>query len=98
MRIWPSVAFPYQRRTPPEGIEIASQWIPGSVLVGSNAFVIHRDKSVFGQDAAEFRPERWLESSPEQISLMNRHMIQFGAGSRTCLGKNISIVVSCGCS
>ncbi|KAH6975712.1 putative cytochrome P450 oxidoreductase [Ilyonectria destructans] len=92
MRIWPSVAFPYQRYTPAEGVNVSGEWIPGSVLVGSNAFVIHRDKTIFGHDAETFRPDRWLDSPPEKVSLMNRHMIQFGAGSRTCLGKNISIV------
>ncbi|GAD98246.1 hypothetical protein PTT_08923 [Paecilomyces variotii No. 5] len=92
MRLWPSVAFPYQRLTPPEGAEIAGEYFPGNVLVSSNAFVIHRDRSVFGEDADEFRPERWIESPPERVSYMNKHMFQFGGGSRTCLGKNIATV------
>ena len=93
MRIFPSVAFPYQRWTPKEGATIAGNFFPGGVLVGCSAWVIHRNKTVFGQDANEFRPERWLESE-ECSKFMKRYMMQFGMGTRTCLGKNIALLVS----
>lgn len=28
-----------------------------------NGWVIHRNKDVFGDDAEEYRPERWLDES-----------------------------------
>jgi cytochrome P450 len=40
-----------------------------------NAAVIHRDKTVFGDDADEFRPERWINCAEEQVKLMNRHLM-----------------------
>jgi hypothetical protein len=40
--------------------------------VGVNAHVIHRNKEVFGEDAETFRPERWIDSDPEQVKLMDR--------------------------
>ncbi|KAL3958241.1 hypothetical protein ACCO45_006403 [Purpureocillium lilacinum] len=64
---------------------------PGTI-VGINPAVIHHDKSVFGEDAAEFNPERWLTSDDERIKYMDRHLMTFGYGSRTCIGKNISIM------
>lgn len=36
-------------------------------VVGINPWVLHRNRDVFGDDAAEFRPERWLVSA-EQTS------------------------------
>lgn len=29
-------------------------------MVGINAWVVHRDHTVFGADAESWRPERWL--------------------------------------
>jgi hypothetical protein len=30
--------------------------------VGANAWVLHYNKDIFGDDAAVYKPERWLES------------------------------------
>lgn len=45
-------------------------------------------------DAHEFRPERWdPDITPaEQLALMERYYMPFGAGTRTCIGKNISLL------
>ncbi|KAJ5738610.1 cytochrome P450 family protein [Penicillium malachiteum] len=42
---------------------------------------------IWGADAEEFRPERWL--GPE-TSELKRYFFGFGGGSRTCLGRNIN--------
>lgn len=57
-----------------------------------SAPTIHCDKSIFGVDADEFRPERWLEAAPDQLKNMDRGFLAFGYGARTCIGKNISIM------
>jgi hypothetical protein len=62
------------------------------VQVGMNAHVVHRDKRVFGEDADLFNPERWLESEARNKE-MEKYLLTFGAGSRTCVGKNISLMV-----
>lgn len=57
--------------------------------------MLHQNKEIFGPDADEYRPERWLESEgadPAKLSRMRQSMFQFGAGSRTCIGKNISLM------
>lgn len=55
-----------------------------------NAMVVQFDKEVFGEDAHEFRPERWLQSE-ERYRAMDKAMLVFGAGTRTCIGKHVSI-------
>ncbi|XHG07452.1 hypothetical protein AWENTII_010599 [Aspergillus wentii] len=72
MRMNPSVSFTLPRHVPKEGCEMAGFWIPGGTKVGMNAAVLHFDKGVFGEDAAEYRPERWLEPGAET---MNRYML-----------------------
>lgn len=49
--------------------------LPEGTVVGVNAAVVHRDKEIFGPDADEFRPERWLqrnEEDTERIKQMER--------------------------
>jgi cytochrome P450 len=55
-----------------------------------NAMVTQFDETVFGKDAQEFRPERWLESE-ERFRVMEKAMLVFGAGTRTCIGKHVSV-------
>lgn len=87
MRLHPSVGLTMPRHAPPEGLLIGDQHIPGGYRVGMNPAVVQRDKSVYGIDANSFRPRRWLEGDS---TIMDRSMIQFGAGTRTCIGKNVS--------
>lgn len=91
-RMHPAVGLLLERITPPQGAKICGQFVPGGTVVGCNAWVLHQNKEVFGEDADEYRPERWMESEPARLSKMRQSMFQFGAGSRTCIGKNISLM------
>lgn len=53
---------------------------------------MHRHPDIFAPDPDVFRPERWLESGVQQLKDMERCFIPFGLGTRTCIGKNISIL------
>ena len=94
-RLHPAVGLVLERIVPKAGATIAGRFIPGGTTVGCNAYVVHRRREIFGQDVENFRPERWLESEgadPKQVKEMRATMFQFGAGSRTCIGKNISLL------
>lgn len=92
LRIHPAAGLILERVVPPQGINILGHQIKGGTIVGCNAWVLHRRSEVFGADPDAFKPERWLEASPEQLKEMKATMFQFGAGARTCLGKNISLL------
>ena len=49
--------------------------------VGVNGAVVHYDKDVFGPNADSFNPDRWIEGYDARL---DKTMIQFGAGPRTC--------------
>ena len=51
--------------------------------------MIHRSKDIFGPDAEEFNPDRWLD--PANASYMDKYMLSFGGGSRTCIGRNFAM-------
>ncbi|KAK8016797.1 hypothetical protein PG993_014986 [Apiospora rasikravindrae] len=75
LRLHPAPGLPLWRVVPEGGATISSQYFEAGSVVGINLWVAHYDKSVYGDDADLFRPERWIE---------------FGLGSRTCIGRHIS--------
>ncbi|KAH8903134.1 cytochrome P450 [Coniochaeta sp. PMI_546] len=98
-RLHPAPGLPMERVVPEPGIEIAGHYVKGGTIVGCSAWIIHMNKEVFGEDVEVYRPERWLvdesrdrEREEQRIKEMNGNMLQFGMGSRTCIGKNISLL------
>ncbi|KAI1327392.1 cytochrome P450 [Xylariaceae sp. FL0255] len=101
-RLHPAAGLPLERIVPKPGVEIAGRYVKGGTIVGCSAWLIHRRPEIFGDDVDLYRPERWLvdESLPPEereerthrVGEMNKHMFQFGMGSRTCIGKNISLL------
>lgn len=76
MRMRPGVGLNITRHVPPHGAEIDGKKYPGGMRVALNGWVLHRDRSVFGQDADDFRPERWLEGDEKKVKAMDRSMYQ----------------------
>lgn len=75
MRCHPGVSFPLERIVPDGGAVLNGQNLAPGVIVGVNPAVIHHDKTIFGEGAAEFRPERWTESDEERVKFMDRHLM-----------------------
>lgn len=92
LRLHPATGLPLWREVPEGGATLCGTWFPAGTNVGMNSWVAHRNLDVWGEDADEFRPERWLESTEEQLRKMNAVFMPFGLGSRTCIGKNISLL------
>lgn len=91
LRIHPAAGLPLERIVPPGGVSLAGRYIPAGTIVGCSAWTIHRSEKIFGHDTDKFRPNRWLES-PDRAAEMNQFLFTFGAGARTCVGKNISFL------
>ncbi|KAI6349330.1 hypothetical protein MCOR25_010676 [Pyricularia grisea] len=91
MRMRPAVGLNITRHVPPEGAELDGHFFRGGTRVAVNGWVLHRDKGVFGDDAKEFRPERWLEDA-ENAKRMDRYMFQFGGGAHLCIGRNLALL------
>lgn len=92
LRMHPAVGLLLERVVPASGAQLGIFHLPAGTVVGMNPWVAARDKSVYGADTDDFRPERWLEASEERLKVMERNFLAFGAGARTCLGKNISLL------
>lgn len=57
----------------------------GTTIV-CNIYALHRRKDIWGDDADEFRPERWLEGKKHAW-----HHLPFSGGPRTCLGRQMAL-------
>ena len=91
-RLHPAPGLILERVVPPQGMQILHDFIPGGTIIGCNAWVVQRRPEVFGVDVDVFRPERWIDASADKLREMKGTMLQFGAGARTCIGKNISLL------
>jgi cytochrome P450 len=89
LRLHPGVGFTMPRVVDRTGIELSGMYIPQGWKVGMNAAVVGRDEGVYGLDANTFRPERWLERTDSNMDRCNN--LVFGAGTRTCIGKHVSL-------
>ncbi|KAH7199160.1 pisatin demethylase [Fusarium oxysporum] len=89
LRLHPGVGTQLTRVVTKGGLVIEGQFFPEGTEVGVNGWALYHKKAIFGVDACEFRPERWLETG-ENLNIGGS--FAFGAGSRSCIGKNISIL------
>ncbi|KAF7976119.1 hypothetical protein HWV62_7559 [Athelia sp. TMB] len=70
-----------------------------SVITGQEVLIpirmINRSYDIWGPDAKEFKPERWLNEDgfPAKVKLVSghRHLLTFSDGARTCLGKTFAL-------
>lgn len=92
MRLLPSIVFQLLRITPEEGITVGDKFIPAGTSIGMSPMAQNRDRTVWGDDADEFVPERWLESDEKSRYLEANNMTFGGSGPRMCVGKNIALV------
>jgi cytochrome P450 len=64
----------------------------GGVNIVWLPMLLHRDKSLWGEDADEFIPERWID--PESIARYVANPFMYGPfsyGPRTCLGRGYAL-------
>ncbi|KAJ5230362.1 hypothetical protein N7489_011070 [Penicillium chrysogenum] len=99
LRLHPAVGLMLERVVPAEGLQLPDgPFLPAGTIVGANPWIIHRHR-IFGEDVESFVPERWLKMNTESEAdfqdrkqKMLRATFTFGAGPRTCIGKNISLL------
>ncbi|KZV75607.1 cytochrome P450 [Peniophora sp. CONT] len=96
LRLWPPV--PFNGRASREDVLWPAQepggkpiFVPAGTLCTYSVFVLHRRKDLWGEDAEEFDPMRFLD---ERVKLMTGKgsfiFVPFNAGPRICLGQQFA--------
>ncbi|KAK5698565.1 hypothetical protein LTR17_023555 [Elasticomyces elasticus] len=71
---------------------IAGTHFPEGTSVGCMPAALHLNPAVFGEDAHEYRPERWLLADPEGLRKMESSHMGLSRGRRVCLGQHIAMM------
>lgn len=75
----------------PDGDTYNGIHLPPGTEIGISAWAVYRHNPAYGKDCHVYRPERWLDSSPEQLAIMDKeHELVFLVGRFKCLGERIA--------
>lgn len=86
-------AMPVPGRLPrvvPQGeapLMVDGKEIPAGTVVGMSAYTMHYSEELWGSDAREFRPERWIG---EEGKGLDAFFVPFSKGARSCIGQNLA--------
>ncbi|KZP14950.1 cytochrome P450 [Athelia psychrophila] len=80
-----------------DGTDIHEVAIPKGTNLSVAIMRANRDPDIWGDDAQEWKPERWLVSSPDKVANVHfpgvySNMMTFGGGSRACIGFKFSLL------
>jgi cytochrome P450 len=100
LRIHPVVGHILERVVPATGMSLPDGTVlPPGTIVGVNPWVMHTNEEIFGADAEQYVPERWLQGESEsaeayeaRIKKMKNADMAFGGGNRVCLGRPLALV------
>lgn len=101
LRVNPGIAMIFERVVPEGGFTLPDgRYLPAGTKAGINPFVTNRDFGVFGDDADEFNPDRWLQGkdeNSENFEVRLRRMkdtvdLSFGGGGRVCMGRYLAML------
>ncbi|KAF2674896.1 putative P450 monooxygenase [Microthyrium microscopicum] len=86
MRIHSTSSLGLPRLVVGEGLTVHGHYFPPGTVLSVPAYTIHHSKQIWGDDAGEFRPERWETVTEAQKNAF----IPFSYGPRACVGRNVA--------
>ncbi|KAL4966673.1 cytochrome P450 [Aspergillus stella-maris] len=92
LRLSSVVKHGMDREIGPGGIQLCGYNLPPGTTVTAWQQTIHYNADLYGKDAQDYRPERWLEATPERRQAMEHLAIWFGHGKHVCSGQHLARV------
>lgn len=66
-------------------------FVPKGTIVNYAVHAMHHRKELFGEDADEFRPERWLDEEGKKGLRVGWEYLPFNGGPRICIGQQFAL-------
>ncbi|KAL3481341.1 cytochrome P450 [Aspergillus californicus] len=89
LRMFGPVPFGLARLAPAGGLTIGGRFFAEGTKLSVNPWVIHYCKDLFGPDAKEYNPDRWIGP---QAKAIEKYFVPFGAGYNSCPGRNLAAI------
>ncbi|KAK4435732.1 cytochrome [Sesamum alatum] len=89
MRLYPP--SPTLSREAYKDMKIGNIWLPKGVSVWTVVTALHTDTAIWGEDALEFKPQRFENGIAAACKSPNSY-IPFGFGQRVCVGQHLAMV------
>jgi len=86
LRLYPPVGF-LSRSTKESELKLGDYVIPPNSSFSILVYGLHRDPDVWGEDAENYKPERFDHLTKEQL----QSFMPFGSGPRICIGNTFSL-------
>ncbi|CAK9176839.1 unnamed protein product [Ilex paraguariensis] len=91
LRLFPPVPLQHKSSLKPD-IFPSGHSIDGNTKIVLSFYSMGRMESIWGKDCMEFKPERWITDRGGIKHEPSFKFVAFGAGPRSCLGKNMSFL------
>lgn len=82
LRLHSTASLGMPRVVPSGGITVLGRSFPAGTILSAPILTVHRLKSVWGNDADQFNPERWVTG---EKAAMQRAFVPFSVGPRYVL-------------
>lgn len=89
LRLYPP--SPNAQRQAKEDIQVDNLIVPNGTNIWIDIVAMHRDTTIWGNDANKFKPERFMNDANGGCNHTLGYL-PFGFGGRACVGKNFTMM------